>query len=111
MPVAPEKIADALKLLDEAAQNQKDELKKIACGKFDNLKDALVDEHNLREKLAAAGQKAAEIAKQLKETSEVKAKELAGAVDENVRKNPWPYIGGVAVGALLLGFILGRKTS
>ncbi len=111
MTVAPEKIADALKTLDEVAKTQKDELKKAACGKFDSLKDALVDEHNLREKLSAAGQKAAEIAKQLKETSEVKAKEIAGAVDENVRKNPWTYIGGVAVGALLLGFILGRKTS
>ncbi len=109
--VAPEKIAEALKLLEEVAKNQKDELKKATCGKFDSLKDALVDECNIREKLALAGQKAAEIARQLKETSEEKAKEIAGAVDQNVRKNPWPYIGGVAVGALLLGFILGRKTS
>lgn len=109
--VVPEKIAEALKLLEDAAKHQKDELKKIACGKFDSLKDAIFDEHGLREKLAVAGQKATEMAKHMKEVSEEKAKEIAENVDESVHKNPWPYIGGVAVGALLLGFILGRKTS
>ena len=109
--IAPEKISEALKLLEDVAKNQKDELKKMACGKFDSLKDVLSDEICIREKLALAGQKAAEMAKRMKEVSEEKAKEIAATVDENVRKNPWPYIGGVAVGALLLGFILGRKTS
>lgn len=110
--VAPEKIAEALKLLEEAAKSQKDELKKMACGKFEILRDALLSEEAcLREKLAIAGQKAAEMAKHMKEVSGEKAKEIAETVDESVHKNPWPYIGGVAVGALLLGFILGRKTS
>ncbi len=108
---APEKIMEALRLLEEVAKAEKDQIRKVANGKFESLKDALVDECNLRERLTAAGQKAAEIAKNMKEISEEKTKELAGAVDQNVRKNPWVYIGGVAVGALLLGFILGRKTS
>ena len=36
-------------------------------------------------------------------------KEAASELDEQVHKNPWPYLGGVAIGALLLGFILGNS--
>ena len=38
-----------------------------------------------------------------------KAKEVAGAVDENVPDNPWAYIGGAGLMAFLFGYILGRK--
>jgi len=38
-----------------------------------------------------------------------RAKQIASEVDEKVKENPWPYIGGVAVGALLFGFILGAS--
>jgi ElaB/YqjD/DUF883 family membrane-anchored ribosome-binding protein len=30
-------------------------------------------------------------------------------VDKSVHRNPWPYIGGTAAVALLLGYILGRN--
>jgi len=34
---------------------------------------------------------------------------MVAMLDENVHQSPWGYIGGVALGALILGFILGRK--
>ena len=53
---------------------------------------------------------AAEYAAKVKELATEKAKVAAKAVDESVHNSPWLYIGGVAVGALLLGYILGRKS-
>ena len=30
-------------------------------------------------------------------------------VNRNVKKNPWAFIGGTAAGALILGYLLGKK--
>jgi ElaB/YqjD/DUF883 family membrane-anchored ribosome-binding protein len=106
-----ETISEALRVLDEAAREDKEQLARAAAGKFEALRSAITDEKGLKERIAVAAQKAADFAVNLKAASAEKAKEIAGAVDENVHRNPWPYLGGVAVAALLLGFILGRKTS
>ena len=37
------------------------------------------------------------------------AKKAASTVNDSVHKHPWPYIGSVALGALILGFLLGRR--
>ncbi|MCX6985737.1 MAG: hypothetical protein NT118_13465 [Lentisphaerae bacterium] len=111
MAMSIEKINEALKVLEEAAKENKEQLAQAASGKYDSLKSAITDEKGIKERLALAAQKAADLAMRMKEASAEKAKEIAGAVDKSVRENPWPYIGGVAVGALLLGFILGRKTA
>jgi ElaB/YqjD/DUF883 family membrane-anchored ribosome-binding protein len=111
MAVSAEKINEALKILEEAAKENKEQLTQATAGKYDSLKSAIIDEKGIKERLAIAAQKAADYASRMKDASAEKAKEIAGAVDKSVRENPWPYIGGVAVGALLLGFILGRKTA
>jgi len=36
-------------------------------------------------------------------------KKTAATVDKNVRENPWPYIGGAAVAALILGYLMGSR--
>ncbi|MBF0489546.1 MAG: hypothetical protein HQL15_02875 [Candidatus Omnitrophica bacterium] len=36
-----------------------------------------------------------------------KLKTVVADVDKQVRDNPWPVIAGVAVGCVLLGFIMG----
>jgi ElaB/YqjD/DUF883 family membrane-anchored ribosome-binding protein len=104
------KITDALHLLEEAAKDKKDELKNLLTGKYETLKNTIIDtETDITKTLIAAKKKAFEAALQAKDISEEKIKKVAQEVDEQVHENPWPYIGGVALGALLIGYILGRN--
>ena len=105
-----ESIAAALKLLDEAAQQKKIELKTVMSDKYANLRGLISeDDGSFMHSLAAAKQRAIEAAAHAKEVSVEKAKEIAHNVDESVHQNPWAYIAGVAVGGVLLGYILGRN--
>ena len=78
------KFEEALQLLNEAAKEKKEDVVKLLSEKYSHIKDALSEGRD-------------------------KAGEVFEEVDEKVRKNPWPYIGGVAIGALLLGYILGNQ--
>jgi ElaB/YqjD/DUF883 family membrane-anchored ribosome-binding protein len=99
-----------LKLLEEAAMQKKDELKSIISDKYTHLKNVIVEaESSLVKSLSDARKHAVEAAVHAKDVSVEKAKEIASDVDKSVHRNPWPYIGGTAVAALLLGYILGRN--
>jgi ElaB/YqjD/DUF883 family membrane-anchored ribosome-binding protein len=105
-----EKIAEALKLLEEAALQKKDELKSVMSDKYTHLKSVIVEaESSLVKSLAEAKKHAVEAAAHAKDVGVEKAKEIAHDVDKNVHHNPWAYIGGTAVVGLLLGYILGRN--
>jgi ElaB/YqjD/DUF883 family membrane-anchored ribosome-binding protein len=105
-----ENIAEALKLLEEAAKQKKDELKTVISGKYTNLKDLIMEnERSIMKSLTSAKDTALEAAAEAKAAGIEKAREVAREVDKNVHQNPWPFITGAAVGGLLLGFILGRS--
>ena len=105
-----ERLTDALKLLEETAKEKKEELTTLVSDKYSNLKETLSGStHNVAEKLGDVKVKAADAATRAREAGSEKAKEVAKTLDENVHRNPWPYVGGTAVVALLLGYILGRK--
>ena len=105
-----EKISEALKLLEEAATQKKDELKSAMSDKYTHLRNAIVEnERSLVKSLTSAKDHAVEAAIHAKDVGVEKAREIAGDVDKNVHRNPWPYIGGAAVVSLLLGYILGRN--
>ncbi len=94
-----DKINEALRLLDEAARDKKHELRDLMGDQYHHLRDAVVEgEHNLLRMAARA-----------KDEGMEKAKKAAGDVDKHVRDHPWPYIGGIAVTALLVGYIMGRN--
>jgi ElaB/YqjD/DUF883 family membrane-anchored ribosome-binding protein len=38
-----------------------------------------------------------------------KIKTVAAGVDKQLRDNPWPIVAGVAVGCILVGFIMGAN--
>ena len=105
-----EKISEALKLLEEAAVQKKDELKSVMSDKYTHLRNVIVEtESGLVKSLSTAGRHAVEAAAHAKDVSVEKAREIAGDVDKHVHRNPWPYIGGTAAIGLLLGYILGRN--
>ena len=105
-----DKIAEALRLLEDAAKGKKEELRTLVSNKYKNLKEALGEaELDMAAAVAAARKRTMEAARQAKDISLERAREIASDLDVQVRENPWPYLGGVAIGALLIGFILGRS--
>lgn len=104
-----EKIAEALKLLELAAEQKKDELKSVMSDKYTHLRTLIVEtEGSFVKSLADAKRHAAETASRAKDVSVEKAREIADTVDKSAHQNPWPYIAGSAVFGLLLGGLLCR---
>ncbi len=105
-----ENIAEALKLLEEAARQKKHDLKAVIADKYTHLRNVLLeDEHALGQTLSEARKQAIEAAVRARDAGVEKAREVAGHVNECVHHNPWPYIAGSAAAGLLLGFMLGRN--
>jgi len=103
-----EKIAEALKLLNEAAQEKKSDVTSMITDKYEALKQVIVDsEKSVGHAFMRGEKRAVDAALQAKDFGVRKAKE----VDEHVHDYPWPYIGGAAVVGLLIGYILGRKSN
>ncbi len=76
------KVVKALHILNEAAQEKRDELQQNFT-RFTKTAKKAIGERG--EQLQAA----------------------AGQVDTSVRKNPWAYIAGAAASALAIGFVAG----
>lgn len=93
-----EKLNEALAHLNEAAKDRREELQTLLAGKYTDLKAAFG---------GAAHASADWMKEQGKEVGDT-AKLAASTVDHSVRKHPWYYVGGAALGGLLLGFLLGR---
>ena len=103
-----ENIAAALKLLEEAAEQKKDELKTLMSDKYTNLRSLIMEnESSLMESLTTAKDHAFEAATDVKDAGVEKVREIARDVDNGVHQNPWPYIAGSAAVGVLLGYILG----
>ena len=76
------KISKALDLLSKAAEEKRDEMQED----FNHAKQVSLDA--------------------IEEQTE-KIRNVASTVQKTVKKNPWAVIGGTAVGALAIGFLLG----
>ena len=100
------KFEEALQLINEAAREKKSEIQQLFGDKYSHIRQAVQDA------AAVSGERLNRVRQQANEALEVggeRAKQMASDVDEKVKENPWPYIGGVAIGGLLLGFILGAS--
>jgi ElaB/YqjD/DUF883 family membrane-anchored ribosome-binding protein len=103
-----ENIAAALKLLEEAAEQKKDELRTLMSDKYTSLRSLIMEnESSLMESLTTAKDQAVEATTHVKDAGVKKAREIARDVDKGVHQNPWPYIVESAVVGALLGYILG----
>ncbi len=93
------KISEALDLLEEMAKSNKAELQAMVSNGYSNLEELL----------AAFANELETQAKETYEEGKDKVIGLATSINKMVHKNPWPYIGGVAVGMLILGLFQGRS--
>jgi len=93
-----EKLNEALAHLNEAAKERREELQRLLAEKYTDLRAAIG---------GAAGASANWMKEGGREVGET-AKVAASAVDHSLRKHPWYYVGGAAVGGLLLGLLIGR---
>lgn len=113
----PEKISDALKVLDEVLAGRNADLKAMVTDDFRNLKAAISDMaprvgDTIRGTGNQAGQAFERVSNRFSEFASdgvEKSRQIYGDVEARVKSNPWPVIGGVAVGTFALGFILGRS--
>ncbi|MDP2653196.1 MAG: DUF883 domain-containing protein [Candidatus Omnitrophota bacterium] len=100
------KITEALELLNEAAQERKDELKGLFTDKYSHIKQALIAE-------AEQGRQIFDKAKHLTEDAivdgEKKIKKVVSEADKRVHQDPWPYIVNAAAFSLLLGYLVGSS--
>lgn len=105
-----ENIAAALKLLEEAADQKKEELRTIMADNYKNLRGLIMEnEIGLVQSMTAAKDHAIEATTRLKDAGIGKAQELAGDVDKGVHQNPWAYIAGSMAAGVVVGHLLSRS--
>ena len=92
------RINEALELLNEVAKERLAELQDVVSHKYSSLKSAL----------SGAAERMHHQAREAYDQGKEKVSDLASKVDDSVHRNPWPYLGGTALGFLILGFSLGR---
>jgi ElaB/YqjD/DUF883 family membrane-anchored ribosome-binding protein len=92
------RINEALDLLNELAKEKKAELQGMVSEKYSHLKSVLE---------GASGRMGEEVRDTIAHGEET-VREFASAIDESVHKNPWAYLGGTALGFLIIGHLLGR---
>ncbi len=101
------KFEEALQLLNDAAKEKKDEIQNLLSDKYTDIRKIIEQTASQQKQNLKRAQR---VAGEWIEEGEETLRDVAAEVDENVHENPWPYIGGVAIGALLLGFILGSSS-
>lgn len=105
-----EKIAEALKLLEDAAMQKKEELSDVMSDKYTHLRNLILEtEGGLVKSLSDTGKQAIGKADHAKDIGVEAVRGLAHHVDNNVHHNPWSYIAGAAVVGMLLGCLLNRN--
>lgn len=81
-----------------------------AAVKFESIaKDLNKNFQTVASSLAASSAIAFDGVSQMTDAGMQKAQHVAKDVDRQIRANPWPYIGGAALGMFALGLFLGRN--
>jgi ElaB/YqjD/DUF883 family membrane-anchored ribosome-binding protein len=101
------KFEEALQLLNDAAREKKEEIQSLIGDKYAHIREVVEDATKKGRKTLRRAKGAAE---EWVGEGEESLREVVSDLDDKVHENPWAYLGGVAVGALLLGFILGSSS-
>ncbi len=107
MDLNDQRINDAFAVLNEAAKEKKEELAKLVEEKYSNMRGIL-------SQTASRGQNAMNSSKaNLRDAvaqGQTRLRESAARADVAVHENPWPYLGGIAIGFGVAGFLLGCRS-
>jgi ElaB/YqjD/DUF883 family membrane-anchored ribosome-binding protein len=101
-----DKIKEALNILSDAAKDEQQELKRLMNNRYGDLKSFVSGMESEAEQKAYRG---VERVKDFERRSEERARESAREVDRRVHEQPWQAMGYAAIGALVLGYLMGRK--
>jgi ElaB/YqjD/DUF883 family membrane-anchored ribosome-binding protein len=93
------RINEALDLLNAAARDKKVELQAAMENKYTDLSSVVS---------AFAGEMGSRANEQY-QAGKQKVVDVATNVNKCVHNNPWAYVGGAAVAATLVGYMLGRS--
>lgn len=93
------KLDEAITLLNEAARDKRSELQALFHEKASDL----------RAVIQTASDDSLGRIRRMGEAVSDRAKATVTSVDTEVHRNPWPYIGGAALSALIAGYALGRR--
>ncbi len=105
-------ISHALRVLNSAATDSADELKKMMRQNGHRLKDMLAEtKPTVTGVIAEIKDVAATTISDAGKTVATTAKNTAARVNDAVYQNPWKFIAGTAVFCSLAGMFLGRKAS
>lgn len=104
-------LSEALHLLDEAAEDRRDELGQlISTHKYSHLRKLMgTSPDELKKSFEEARENVVHLAHRVQEETKEAVKQTARSIDKEVHNHPWPFLGGVAASTLLLGFLLGKR--
>ena len=101
------KFEEALQLLNEAAREKKEEIQGLLGDKYADIRRVIEQQ---AEKQKQNIHRAQRLAGDWVDEGDEKVRAAVTDLDDKVHDNPWTYIAGVGVGALLLGFLLGSSS-
>ena len=103
------KLVEALKLLEDAAEEQLGEIQEMIRTDFPELKQTLFSTNNCsRGHYNSIKSQISEKFGHAREVSEEKIKEMGTRVDAEIHSNPWPFIGSIALLSFILGILIGH---
>lgn len=109
--VSVRSINEALKLLNEAADNSAEEIREMVSRDYQGLRQIFAEgRHEVGGTLRELKSAAVESVTQVKDRAVAATKETAKSIDEGAHRNPWSYVAGASVLAAFVGFLMGRKS-